>query len=83
MLKKLLPIITLAGAAQSYTQKKGFGKMKGDLNSDGKMSEYEKRRQKALDKAVAKKKLGKKTCPKCNGKGCSHCGGDGSHSAKE
>lgn len=54
--------------------------MKGDLNKDGKMSGYEKKRSKAIQKAILKRK-GKKTCPKCGGKGCSHCGGKGSHSS--
>jgi hypothetical protein len=73
MLKKIVPLILMAGAAQTYTQKKGFGKMKGDLNSDGKMSEYEKKRQAALEKAVAKQKMKKGKCEKCGGKGCSAC----------
>ena len=64
----------MAGAAQSYTQKKGMpNKNKGDLNSDGKMSEYEKKRQAALEKAVAKQKMKKGKCEKCGGKGCSAC----------
>ena len=79
MLKKLLPVVVLAGAAQTYTKKKGFGKMKGDLNSDGKMSSYEKKRQAALEKAVAKQKMKKVKCPKCGGKGCSHCKDKGYH----
>lgn len=79
MLKKIVPLILMAGAAQTYTQKKGFGKMKGDLNSDGKMSGYEKKRQAALEKAVAKQKMKKGKCPKCGGKGCSHCKGKGYH----
>ena len=70
-----MPIVLMAGAAQTYTQKKGFGKMKGDLNSDGKMSDYEKARSKAIEKAVAKKKMSKKSCSKCGGKGCSYCKG--------
>lgn len=74
MLKKLLPVIALAGAAQSYTQKKGMpNKNKGDLNSDGVMSEYEKKRQTRLEKAVAKQKMKKSKCKKCGGKGCSYC----------
>jgi len=80
MLRKLIPVIAMAGAAQSYTQKKGMpNKNKGDLNSDGKMSEYEKKRQAALEKAVAKQKMKKGKCPKCGGKGCSHCKGKGYH----
>jgi len=81
MIKKILPAVLLAGAAQTYTQKKGLGKIKGDLNSDGKMSEYEKKRAVAIEKAVAKKKQSKKgsKCPKCDGKGCSHCQGKGYH----
>ena len=53
--------------------------MKGDLNKDGKMSGYEKKRSKAIQKAILKKRKGK--CPKCGGKGCSHCSGKGYHSA--
>ena len=58
---------------------KGAKMHKGDLDKDGKMSSYEKARSKANVKAVAKKKLGRKTCPKCDGKGCSHCSGKGYH----
>ena len=37
--------------------RKNFGKsMLGDLNKDGKMSGYEKARQKAISKAMSKKK---------------------------
>jgi hypothetical protein len=53
--------------------------MKGDLNKDGKMSGYEKARSLAIEKAIAKKKRSKKKCPKCDGKGCSHCKGKGYH----
>ena len=34
---------------------------------------------KKMAKKVAKKKMKKSKCPKCSGKGCSHCGGDGYH----
>ena len=57
---------------------------KGDLNKDGKMSRYEKARSKAIQKAMAKKKLGRsKKCPKCDGKGCSHCSGKGYHKSEK
>ena len=49
--------------------------MKGDIDKDGKMSSYEKARSKAIEKAVAKKKMSKKSCSKCGGKGCSYCKG--------
>jgi hypothetical protein len=52
---------------------------KGDLDKDGKISGYEKARSKAIEKAVAKKKMQKGKCPKCGGKGCSHCQGKGYH----
>ena len=58
---------------------KGEKMHKGDLDKDGKMSSYEKKRSLAIEKAVAKKKRSKKTCPKCGGKGCSHCKGRGHH----
>lgn len=48
----------------------------------GAQSYYNKTKEgKALAKKVAQKKLEKsnKKCPKCEGKGCSHCGGDGYH----
>ena len=43
--------------------------------------EYDKKsgKDKELAKKVAKKKMKKSKCPKCDGKGCSHCGGDGYH----
>ena len=44
---------------------------KGDLDKDGKMSGYEKARSKAIQKAMAKKKLGKsKKCSKCSKPNC-------------
>lgn len=49
--------------------------VKGDLDKDGKMSGYEKARSKAIEKSVAKKKMSKKSCSKCGGKGCSYCKG--------
>ena len=47
--------------------------MKGDLDKDGKMSGYEKKRSDAIQKAVAKKKMGKTKCSHCGGKGCPKC----------
>ena len=59
MLKKIAPLIIMGMAAQSYHNKgkKGEKKMhKGDLNKDGKMSGYEKKRSKAIQKAILKKR---------------------------
>ena len=36
-----------------------YGKKKGDLNKDGKMSKYEYRRDRAIKNAIAKKKRSK------------------------
>lgn len=50
--------MVLGMAAQSYYNKtkKGKKEMKGDLNKDGKMSGYEKKRSKAIEKAILKKR---------------------------
>ena len=50
--------MVLGMAAQSYYNKtkKGKKEMKGDLNKDGKMSGYEKKRSKAIQKAILKKR---------------------------
>jgi hypothetical protein len=49
--------------------RKNFGKsMLGDLNKDGKMSGYEKARQKAISKAMSKKKPVGKSGPATKGK---------------
>ena len=42
--------------------------MLGDLNKDGKMSPYEKARQKAISKAMSKKKPVGKSGPATKGK---------------
>ena len=42
--------------------------MKGDIDKDGKMSSYEKARSKAIEKAVAKKKMSKKVVLNAVGK---------------
>tara|TARA_A100001201_G_scaffold137600_1_gene127646 strand:- start:1193 stop:1432 length:240 start_codon:yes stop_codon:yes gene_type:complete len=69
--KKILPMVVMGLGAHEYN-KKGM-KMKGDLNKDGKMSGYEKKRSDAIQKAVAKKKMGKTKCSHCGGKGCPKC----------
>jgi len=50
-----------------------------DYDGDGKIEsgtdEYMGSRDKAIKKAMGKKKV----CEKCNGKGCSHCDGKGEH----
>ena len=64
MISKVAPLMVLGMAAQSYYNKTKKGKkemahakeMKGDLNKDGKMSGYEKKRSKAIEKAVLKKR---------------------------
>lgn len=64
-----MPLVVMGLGAHEYN-KKGK-KMKGDLNKDGKMSGYEKTRSKAIQKAMAKKKLGKsKKCSKCSKPNC-------------
>ena len=57
--------------------------MKGDLAKDGKMSSYEKARSNAIQKAMAKKKLGKVKCSSCGGKGCPKCKGTGMAKGKQ
>ena len=58
MISKIGPLMILGMAAQSYYNKtkKGKKEMKGDLNKDGKMSGYEKKRSKAIQKAILKKR---------------------------
>ena len=58
MISKIAPLMVLGMAAQSYYNKtkKGKKEMKGDLNKDGKMSGYEKKRSKAIQKAILKKR---------------------------
>ena len=41
--------------------------------------EYDKKSGKKIAKKVAKKKMKKEKCPKCGGKGCSHCADKGYH----
>ena len=62
MISKIAPLMVMGMAAQSYYNKTKKGKkemahsMKGDLNKDGKMSGYEKKRSKAIQKAILKKR---------------------------
>ncbi len=66
MISKVAPLMVLGMAAQSYYNKTKKGKeemkhamekkMKGDLNKDGKMSGYEKKRSKAIEKAILKRR---------------------------
>lgn len=63
MLKKIAPLMIMGMAAQDYYNKSG----------------KEKKKNKKLEKAVAKQKMKKGKCPKCGGKGCSHCKGKGYH----
>ena len=46
-------------------------------------NERKKKKIREMDKSVAKKKMSKTVkCPKCGGKGCSHCSGTGMHKRK-
>lgn len=76
--------MVVMGLGAHEFDKKGK-RMKGDLDKDGKMSGYEKKRSDAIEKAVAKKKLTrvksleekvatkKAVCTSCGGKGCPKC----------
>lgn len=46
-------------------------------------NERKKKKIREMDKSAAKKKMEKTVkCPKCGGKGCSHCSGTGMHKRK-
>tara|TARA_B100000902_G_C27100089_1_gene808357 strand:- start:214 stop:471 length:258 start_codon:yes stop_codon:yes gene_type:complete len=77
MISKLAPLMVLGMAAQSYYNKTKKGKKerkeamkkKADLNKDGKMSGYEKKRSKAIQKAVLKKRNNKSSANTGDGTG--------------
>jgi len=49
-----------------------------DYDGDGEIESGTDEYMGSRDKAI-KKAMGKEECPKCDGKGCSHCGGKGTH----
>ena len=75
MISKIAPLVVMGMAAQSYYNKT----KKGKKEMAHAKKKNEKSRSLAMEKAVAKKKRSKSKCPKCGGKGCSHCKGKGYH----